>query len=71
MYLPSSPVLQPLHRLNKLLPDFHDKLKDLLYGEGYDQCVKALGGGDLAWLIDYLDKVCRQVILPRFMFKPV
>jgi len=70
MTSPSSPALQPLHRLNRISPDFHDKLKDLLYGEEYVQCVPTLQGEDLVWLVDYLDKVCRRVILPQSLLKP-
>ena len=61
MSSPSSPTLQQLHRLDRSSPDFHDQLCNLFYGREYSQCVLSLQGDDLAWLVDYLDKVCRCV----------
>ena len=63
MSLPSSPALQPLHRLDRSSPDFQDKLCNILYGWEYVQCEQTLGDDDLIWFIDYLDKVRRLVAL--------
>ena len=61
---PSSSALQQLHCLNRSSPDFHDQLCNVLYGREYVQCVPSIEGEDLAWLVDYLDKVRRRVALP-------
>lgn len=61
MTLPSSPALQRLHNLDRSLPDFGDQLRGILYGQEYIRCEKNLEGGDLVWLIDYLDKVRRSI----------
>ena len=57
------PALQRLYRLDRSSPEFHNQLSKVLYGEEYQQCLPNLQHGDLAWLIDYLDTVCRHVIL--------
>ena len=57
MSSPSLPALQQLHRLNKYSSGYYDQLSNALYGKEYQQCVPDLQGDDLAWLIDYLDKV--------------
>ena len=62
----SPPALQRLRRLNKTSLDFHDRLSSFLYEQKYVQCVQNLQGGDLAWLVGYLDKVRRHVSLSRF-----
>jgi len=67
---PSHPTLRQLHRLYRSLPDFHDQLKGILYGEEYKQCVLNLQDDDLVWLVDYLDKVRHRVTLPRSPLKP-
>jgi len=66
----SSPVLQQLNSLEKSSHDFHDQLHSVLYGNEYVQCVPNLQGDDLAWLVDYLNEVCRHVVLPRSSLKP-
>ena len=64
MTLPIPQALQQLHCLDRSLPTFHDKLSNVLYGEEYQQCVQKLQGDDLAWLVDYLDKVRRSLYFP-------
>ena len=56
-----SPTLQQLDRLDRSSPDFHDQLRDVLYGEEYQRCASNLQGDDLVWLVDYLDKVRRHI----------
>ena len=65
MSSPSSPALQQLHHLDRSLPNFHDQLCNVLYGEEYTQCAPNLQGKDLVWIVNYLDKVRRHVLLPR------
>jgi hypothetical protein len=65
MSSPTPPALQRLHRLNRSLSGFHDQLSNALYGREYRQCVPNLQGDDLAWLVDYLDKVCCRIALPH------
>ena len=67
---PSSSALLQLHHLEKSSSDFHDKLCNVLYGTEYTQFVPDLQGEDLAWLVDYLDKVRRPVSFPRSPLKP-
>ena len=64
MSLPSSPVLQRLHCLDRSSSDFQDKLSNILYGRDYVQCVRNLQGDDLMWLVAYLDKVHCHVPFP-------
>ena len=66
---PLDPTLQQLHHLDKSSLDFHDQLCNVLYGREYFQCVPNLQGGDLVWLIEYLDKVRYRVALPHSPFK--
>lgn len=63
---PGSPTLQQLHRLEISSPDFHTKLRNVLYGEEYVQCVLNLQGNDVAWLVDYLCEVRSPAALPHF-----
>ena len=70
MSLPSSPALQQLNSLERSSPDFHDQFCNVLYGEEYVQCVPNIQGDDLAWLVNYLDKVRRRVALLRSPLKP-
>ena len=63
MSSPNLPALQQLHRLNGTSPGFHDQLRNILHKEDYQQCVPTLQGNDLAWLVDYLDKVRRHIAL--------
>ena len=57
MPLPSSPPLQELHRLDGSSSDFQDQLSNVLHGVEFVQCVPHLEGGDLVWLVKYLDQV--------------
>ena len=70
MSSPGLPALQPLRHLNKSSPKFHDQLSNLLYGKEYEQCVPNLEGDDLVWLVDYLDKVLRDISIPCSPPKP-
>jgi hypothetical protein len=67
---PNSPVLQQLDRLNGSLPEFHDQLYDLLYGEEYVQCVRNLQEDDLVWLVNYLDRVRPRVAVLHSPLRP-
>ena len=69
MSSPSSPTLQQLHHLNRSSPDFYDQICNVLYGEEYVRCIPNIQGGDLVWLVDYLDKVRRRVALPHSPLK--
>ena len=71
MAQPSTPDLQKLHRLNALSSDFGDQVRNVLCGKEYVECVPNLGGDDLIWLVDYLDKVFLSVALPRPLLRTV
>jgi len=66
MSSPSLPVLQQLLRLDSSSSDFQDQLSNLLHGGEYRQCVPELQDDDVAWLVDYLDKVRCHVVIPHF-----
>ena len=70
MSSPSTPALQRLDRLDKSLPDFHDQLCNVLYGEEYVECAPHLQHNDAIWLVDYLDTVRRYAALPRSLLNP-
>ena len=57
MTTPSHPTLQKLLRLDTSPPDFGDQLCNILNGWEYTGCEWNLKGDDLAWLVDYIDKV--------------
>jgi len=59
------PALQKLYHLDRSSPEFHIQLSKVLYSEEYQQCIPNLQRDDLARLIEYLDMVCRHVILPQ------
>jgi len=61
--MPLPNPLKQLRRLDRSSPKFHDQLSNVLYGEDYKQCVPNLQGDDLVWLVDYLDKVCRRIVV--------
>jgi tRNA (Thr-GGU) A37 N-methylase len=67
---PSLPALQKLRGLDRSSPNFHDQFNNVLYGEDYKQCVPNLDGGDLVWLLGYLDEVRRSLTLLRPPLKP-
>ena len=62
---PSTPILKLLRRLDESSPNFHDLLSNVLYGEEYQGCVSNLHAADVKWLVEYLDRVRRCIILPR------
>jgi len=62
-------LLQQLRDLSRSSLGFHDQLSKVLYGEDYRQCAPGLQGDDLAWLVDYLDKVLHRIALPRSPLK--
>ena len=61
---PNYPALQQLYHLDQSSIDFHNQLRNVLYGEEYTQCAPNLQGKDLVWIVDYLDKVRRRVLFP-------
>ena len=63
-------ALQQLRRLDKSSPDFHKQLSNVLSGEEYVRSVPSLQGSDLVSLVDYLDKVCSPISLPRPLLHP-
>ena len=62
---PAPMALQQLHHLDRSPSKFHDQLSDVLHGEVFQQSVLNLDRNELVWLVDYLDKVCYPVSLPR------
>jgi len=68
--MPLPNPLKQLRRLDNSSPKFHDQLSNILYGEDYKQCVPNLQGDNLVWLVDYLDKARRRVVLLRPSLKP-
>ena len=67
---PDSPTLQKLHRLDVPSPGFSDQLCNVLYGEDYVRCTPDLQDDDFVWLVNYLDKVRRRVVLPHSPLTP-
>ena len=63
-------TLQQLPRLDKSSPNFHDELSKVLSSKEYQQTVPGLQGNHLELLVDYLDKVCHPIPLPRPLLKP-
>jgi len=61
--------LGQLRRPDKSSSKFHDQLREVLCGEEYKQWVPNISGEDLAWLVDYLDKVRRRITLPHSPLK--
>jgi len=57
--------LTRLRRLDKSSSTFQDQVSNVLYGEEYIQWIPNLQGDDLIGLVDYLDKVRRNVSLLR------
>ena len=55
--MPSRNPLKQLRHLDRSSPDFHDQLSDILHGEEYKKWVPNIQGGDLAGIVNYLDKV--------------
>ena len=63
MRSPGHPVLQQLRDLDTSSSKFHLQLSSALYRDDYTRCVTNLQGNDLAWLVDFLDDVCRYAAL--------
>ena len=61
---PGSP-LRRLHDLDRVSPQFHERLVDFLRGDDYRSAVQNLRNGDLVWLVEYLDNVSPQTISPH------
>ena len=57
--------LQQLRDLDTASPQFHEQLTNCLRGSEFRSAVPGLQGEDLAWLIEYLDGVSVQTILPH------
>lgn len=68
---PSSPALQQLLHLDASSSDFDSQLNHVLHGQEYRQCLPTLQGDDVAWLVDYLDKVCRRAVFHRPPLKAI
>ena len=66
MASPNLPVLRKLPCIGTSSSDFNDQLIKVLYEEEYVQCLANLEGDDLAWLVDYLDKVRSREPPPPF-----
>ena len=64
------PALQKLRHLDRSSPEFHNQLSNALYGKEYQRCAQNLQHDDMAWLVDYLDKVYRPVVIPHSPLKP-
>ena len=61
------PAPVPLERLRTLdisSADFPDKVAKLLRDEAYQECVPNLQGGNLTWLVEFLDNVYLQIPSP-------
>lgn len=65
----SPSFLQRLRHLDRSSPEFHDRLKNVLYGKDYRGCVPKLQADDLVWLIEYLDKVRYRVAISDPLLK--
>ena len=67
---PRPPALKLLHRLDRSSPGFQDQLCDVFYGEEYQRLVPNLQDDDSVWLVEYLNEVRLQIVLPYSPFKP-
>ena len=56
--------LQQLCDLDQTSPQFHEQLGGLLRKGEYQGIIPGLQGGDLEWLVEYLDNVSVQSTLP-------
>jgi len=63
--------LERLRHLDRFSSKFHDRVSNILYGEEYKQWMPNLQDDQLVWLVDYLDKVRRRVLLLHSLFKPL
>ena len=72
MTQPRNSALQKFRPLDTPPPDFGDKLGNVLQdGWEYAGCESKLGGDDLTWLVDYVDKVRRCLVFVYTHSKPV
>ena len=55
--------LQKLRDLDRTSPHFHNQLTNFLRGNEYQDAAPSLQGEDLAWFVNYLDKVGPQLFL--------
>ena len=60
-------LLQELYELNRLgaSPQFHQQLSSFFRGSEYLIAFPDLRGGNLAWLVEYLDSVSLQMVFLR------
>ena len=65
MFSPNAPILQDLHRPNLFSSDLRDKFSRTVWLSRYKRCMSNLQRDDLAWLVDYLDKLCHRAALPH------
>ena len=56
--------LQPLRDLDRTSPEFHEQLVGFLRGDQYQTCFPTLQEDDLAWLVEYLDRVSVKTTPP-------
>ena len=63
--------LQDLGRLDRSSSEFGDELNNILCGAEYHECVPNLQGDDLVSVVDYLDMVCRCIVLTLSPLTPV
>ena len=53
-------LLQKLYELNRASPQFHQQLGSFFRGSEYLTVLPDLRGGNLAWLVEYIDYVSLQ-----------
>ena len=72
MTQPRNSALQKFRSLNTPPPDFGDQLGNVLQ-DGWEYAGREwkLEGGDLTWLVDYVDKVRRCLVFVYIHSKPV
>ena len=63
-YMTSLAILQQLDCPNKSSPHFPDWLTSTLYEEGQKDYIPKLQGGDVAWLVEYVNR--RHIFDPDF-----
>ena len=61
---PSNP-LRTLRDLDRTSLHFRNQLVDFLRGNEYQDVVPSLQGGDLAWLVNFLDDVSLHNVSPH------
>lgn len=58
-------LLRKLYELNRASPQFHQQLSSFFRGSEYLTVFPDLHGGNLAWLVEYLDNVSLQMVFLR------